>query len=128
MLSSEKIMIEQLSHYLSWPGFLSIGWSEALIGRGLNYFLQIVRCKSVPRKRRTLPAWARWPWGPSAVTPGMQLVELDVSDEIFKILAEVVQRPPTSQVLVSDNYKEDKSHLEERVGRTELNEMWKVII
>lgn len=125
MISAEKIMIEQLSHYLAWPHFHALGWSEALVGRGLEYFLRIVRCDSVPRRRRTLPAWARWPW--DRTTPPLQ-GELDVSDEIYRILCEVVQKPPTNQVLVGETYKEEKNIGGERVEWTKLNELWKVVI
>lgn len=118
-------MIEQLSHYLAWPHFHALGWSEALIGRGLEYFLRIVRCESVPRRRRRLPAWARWTW--DRRSPPLQ-GELDVSDEIFRILCEVVQKPPMGEVLVGETCKEERNFGEERVERTKLNELWKVAI
>lgn len=72
-----------------------------------------------------MPAWARWPW--DRTTPPLQ-GELDVSDEIYRILCEVVQKPPTNQVLVGETYKEEKNMGGERVERTKLNELWKVVI
>jgi hypothetical protein len=125
MISTEKIMIEQLSHYLAWPHFHAIGWSEALVGRGLGYFLRIVQCSSVPRKRRALPAWAPWPWDRS--NPPMD-GELDVSDEIYEILCEVVRQPATRQILVCKSYRDENDPPMERVEKTELNDMWKVVI
>jgi hypothetical protein len=116
-------MVEQLSHFLAWPHFHAIGWSEALVGRGLEYFLRIVQCSSVPRKRRLLPAWAPWPW--DMTNPAVQ-GELDVSDGIYDILCEVVRKPASRDVLVGKSYLQEGE--ERRVDRTELNEMWRVVI
>lgn len=126
MISTEKIMIEQLSHYLAWPHFHATGWSEALVGRGLEYFLRIVQSSSVPRKRRTLPAWAPWPW--DRTYPAIQ-GELDISDEIYEILCEVVRRPAARQVLVCKSYSGENDEVPmKRVEKTKLNEMWRVVI
>jgi hypothetical protein len=123
MISAEQIMVEQLSQYLASPPFHATRWSEALLGRGLEYFLYILQCSSVPRKRRTLPAWAPWPW--DVGTPGIQ-GELYVSDEIYEILCEVVRKPASYDVLICKSYGRE---CEDRVGeRTELNEMWRVVI
>ena len=126
MISTEKIMIEQLSHYLAWPHYHAIGWSEALVGRGLEYFLRIVQSNSVPRKRRTLPAWAPWPW--DITYPAMH-GELDISDGIYEILCEVVRRPAARQVLVSKSYLGENDEMPtKRVEKTELSDMWRVVI
>lgn len=128
MISAEKIMIEQLSHFLSWPHFHAIGWSEALVGHGLECFLRIVQCDSVPRKRRLIPAWAAWPW--ARANQAVQ-GELDISDEIYDILCEVVRRPAARHALVFKGENEDDNENEipiKRVEKTELNDMWKVVI
>ena len=123
MISVENIIVEQLSHYLAWPDFYATCWAEALLGRGLGNFLDIVRAKSVPRKRRSLPSWAPWPWDVSG--PVMSL-DLDVSDEIYGIICEVITKPASRDVLVSKSYT--KENEVRRVKKTVFNDMWRVVI
>lgn len=122
-------MVEQLSHYLAWPHFQAILWAEALLGCGFEYFLHIVLSKSVPKKRRTLPAWAPWPWDPYVRGPVMQS-DLNVSDEIYEILCEVVKKPARTDVLVSKCYgrQSEWREVNRELKKTKFNDMWRVVI
>jgi hypothetical protein len=70
-----------------------------------------------------LPAWAPWPW--DTLYPAVER-ELDVSDGIYDILCEVVRKPASRDILVCKSYQREGEM--RCVKRTELNDMWRVVI
>lgn len=124
MIFTERVMVEQLDHFLPWLNFFGKLWSEGIVSLGLEYFVRLVRCSGVPRKPAKIPPWPRLERGFFRGL-GWQMQEVDVSDGVLGILKELVRENPLcGGQLLGSYYKES----EWKRAETELNEMWKVVI